>query len=82
MSKNVIKHANFRGGFKWARGGRTPSIPPPPYFLQSLSFSNHFEELQAKLFEDELIIKNARLIYVYPNTIKTCLTPNYLLFGR
>ena len=22
------------------------------------------------------------LTYVYPNTIETCLTPNYLLFGR
>ena len=34
------------------------------------------------LFEFELIINNAPLIYVYPNTIETCLTPNYLLFGR
>ena len=24
----------------------------------------------------------APLIYIYPNTIKTCLTPNYLLFGK
>ena len=54
----------------------------PPHFLQSLVFCNHFEELQTKLFEVELIINNAPLIYVYPNTIKTCLTPNYLLFGR
>ena len=34
------------------------------------------------LFEVELIINNAPLIYVYPNTIKTCLIPNHLLFGR
>ena len=34
------------------------------------------------LFEFELIINNAPLIYVYPNTIETCLTLNYLLFGR
>ena len=34
------------------------------------------------LFEVELIIYNAPLIDVYPYTIKTCLTPNYLLFGR
>ena len=34
------------------------------------------------LFKVELIINNAPLNYVYPNTIKTCLTPNYLLFGR
>ena len=34
------------------------------------------------LFKVALIINNAPLIYLYPNTIKTCLTPNYLLFGR
>ena len=34
------------------------------------------------LFEVELIINNATLIHVCPNTIKTCLTPNYLSFGR
>ena len=38
--------------------------------------------LRGKLFEAELIINSAPLIYVYPNTIKTCLTSNYLLFGR
>ena len=50
--------------------------------MQSLVFCNHFEELQTLLFEVELIINNAPLIYVYPNTIGTCLTPNYLSFGR
>ena len=34
------------------------------------------------LFEVEMIINNARLTYVYPNTIETCLTSNHLLFGR
>ena len=34
------------------------------------------------LLEVELIISNAHLTYVYPNTIKTCVTPNHLLFGR
>ena len=34
------------------------------------------------LMEVELIINNAPLIYVCANTIETCLTPNYLLFGR
>ena len=48
----------------------------------SLLFCNHFEELQTVLFEVELIINNAPLTYVYPNTIETCLTLNYLLFGR
>ena len=61
------------------RGG-APS-PSPLYFLQSFVFCNHFEELETKLFEVEVIFNNAPLIYVYPNTVKTCLTPNYLLFG-
>ena len=43
---------------------------------------NHFEELQTVLFELELIINNAPLTYVHPNTIETCLTPYHLLFGR
>ena len=34
------------------------------------------------LFEAELIINNAPLTYVYPNTIETCLTFNHLLFDR
>ena len=29
-----------------------------------------------------MIINNAPLTYVYPNTIATCLTSNHLLFGR
>ena len=45
-------------------------------------FCNHFEELQTVLIEVKLIINNAPLTYVYPNTIKTCLTLNHLLFGR
>ena len=35
-----------------------------------------------KLSEVELIINNAPLTYVYPNTMETCLTPNHLLLGR
>ena len=34
------------------------------------------------LFEAKLIIYNAPLTYVYPNTIKTCLRADHLLFGR
>ena len=55
-------------------------------------FCNHFEELQTVLFEVELIINNAPLIYVHPNTIETCYAPNmellqfhapnYFLFDR
>ena len=43
---------------------------------------NHFEKLQTILYEVELLVNNAPLIYVYPNTVKTCLTSNYLLFAR
>ena len=50
--------------------------------LQSLVFYNHFEELQTMLFEVELIINNTPLIHIYRNTIETCLTPNYSLFGK
>ena len=32
--------------------------------------------------EVKLIINNAPLTYVYPNTIKAYLIPNHLLFGR
>ena len=55
---------------------------PPLNFLESLAFCNHFEELQTVLFEIELIIDNEPLVYIYPNIIKTCLTPNCLVFGR
>ena len=52
------------------------------FFAITYFFCNHFEELQTVLLEVELIINNASLTYAYLNTIKTCLTPNYLLFGR
>ena len=56
---------------------------PPFLFLQSLIFCDNFEELQTVLIEVKLIIiNNAPLTYVYPNTIKTYLTPNHLLFAR
>ena len=45
-------------------------------------FCNHFEELQTVLIEVKLIINNAPLTYVYPDTIKTCLTIDHLLFDR
>ena len=51
-------------------------------FLQSLVFSDHFEELHNVFIEVKPIINNAPLTYVYPSTIKTYLTPNHLLFGR
>ena len=57
-----------------AGGGRGGSAPIPR------SFCNHFEELRTMLSEVELIINNASLIYVYPNTIETFLTPSYLFW--
>ena len=45
-------------------------------------FCNHFEEAQTVLLEAEVIINTAPLTYVYPDTIKICLTANCLLFGR
>ena len=50
-----------------AQGMRTLAI-----FYSHLFFCNHFEELQTVLFEVELIINNAPLTYVYPDTIKIC----------
>ena len=38
--------------------------------------------LEIVLFEDKLIINNAHLKYVYPNTKEKCLSPNHLLFDR
>ena len=68
---------NSRDGLRGAEGAR------PPYFLQSLVFfCNQFEELQTVLFEVELIINHATLIYVYPNTMETWLTSNNLFIDR
>ena len=53
-----------------------------PYFWQSPVFYNRFEELKTVLFKVDPIINNTPLIYVYTNTIETCLTPNHLLFDR
>ena len=41
-----------------------------------------FKEELTCCFKSKLIINNAPLACVYPNTIKTYLTPNHLLFGR
>ena len=68
---------DFEGGGREREGrGR------PPFFCNRLFFCDHFGELQTVLTEVKLIINNAPLTYVYPNTIKTYLTPNHLLFGR
>ena len=59
---------------------RAPSLPL--FFAITQFFCNHFEELQTELFKVELILNNAPLTYVCPNTIEICLTPNYLLIDR
>ena len=60
--------------------GGPPPRPPLFFFAITCIFCNHFKELQTVLIEVKLIINNAPL--TYPNTIKTCLTPNHLLFDR
>ena len=65
-----------------SEGSAGDAPPPPPIFCNHLFFLNQFEELQTVLFEAELIINNAPLKYVYPNTIEIYSTPNHLLFGR
>ena len=54
-----------RNRLKGEGGAQGAHDPPPPYFLQSLVFCNHFEELQTVLFTVELIINNTPLTYVY-----------------
>ena len=66
---------------EWGGGGATGDVHLP-FYCNHLRFCNHFEELKTLLMEVKLIINNAPLTYVYPNTIKTCLTLNHLLFGR
>ena len=68
------------GGRGGEGAGGERAHPPPSYFLQSLVFCNHFEELKTMLTEVELIINNALSAYVYLNTIEKCLAPNYLYF--
>ena len=52
------------------------------FFCNQLLCCNNFEEQQTMFFEVELIINIAPLTCFYPNTIKTCLTPNHLLSSR
>ena len=54
----------------------------PLFFAITCFFCDYFEEPHTVFIEVELIIKNASLTHVYPNTIKTYLAPNHLLFGR
>ena len=86
----IFFNQNFRGGFREAGGGggggggaRAP--PPPPPARAPPFFCNHLFFLEITLKNCKLffsIINNVPLTYVYPSTVETCLTPNYLLFGR
>ena len=68
----LVTEADLEG----ARGERAL-----PVFCNHLFLCNHIGELQTLLFEVVLIIINAPLIFVYPDPIQTCLTPNHCLFG-
>ena len=95
--KKKIDKVGHRGewsGVEWKVGGgrgRPPPHPPPhprpfPPLIFAITclffFCTQFEETQIALFEVALIINNAPLTYVNPNTIETCLTHNHLLFCR
>ena len=76
-------NVHARGRFKSGRKGREPPPSlPTPIFCSQLFFAIILKNYKLEQTEAELIINNAPLICVYPNTIKTCLTPSYLLFGR
>ena len=77
MRLNVKKLGRHSSGCIWVVGFR-----PPAFFLITFFLCNHFEELQTVLFEVELIINNAPLTYVNPNSTETCLIPNHLVFCR
>ena len=78
IMKLISKNGLQRRIQREARGARPPL---PRFSCIHLIFCDHFEELQTVFIEVKLIINNTPLTYVYPNTIKTYLTPNHLLFG-
>ena len=65
---------------RWIQGeawGHAPS----QFFVVTCFYTITLKNYEL-LFEVKLIINNALLAHVYPDTIKTCLTPSHLLFGR
>ena len=52
-----------------------------PFFAITCFFAITLKNYKL-LIKVKLIINNAPLTYVYPNTVKTYLTPDHLLFGR
>ena len=77
LNNKVVALKLNRGGFRGERGGHAS-----PLFCNHLLFSDYFEELQPVLVKVKLIINNAPLTYIYPNTMEIYLTPSHLLFGR
>ena len=78
---NVQSQQQYTEADSEGDAGGAPS-PPPFFFAITCFFCSHFEELQTVLFEVEMIINNAPLTCIYPNTIESCLTTNHLLFDR
>ena len=64
------------------RGVRWPPSPPLPFFCSNLVFFAITSKNYKLLIKVKLIINDALLKYVYPNTIIKYLTPNLLLFSR
>ena len=81
-SSNACNQGQIQRGVR----GLPPPRPLPPLVFAITCFfgffCNQFEEIQIVLFDVALIINNAPLTYVNPNTIETCLTHNHLLFCR
>ena len=69
-------------GCKVRRGFKGVAGVEPLCFAITCFFLDHLEELQTVFIEVKLTINNAPLTYIYPNTIKTYLTPNHFFFGR
>ena len=63
------------------KGGRARGACPP-FLGNHLFFCDLFEELHTVFIEVKLIINNAPLTCIYPNTINRYLTPNHLVFAR
>ena len=63
----ILIRDRYRGSVQGGKGVHSP------FFYNHLFFCDHFQELQTVLIKVKLIINNALLTYVYPNTIKTYL---------
>ena len=74
MSFAILELYRLANFFSWMTFSEVdlrvdPEGTCPPYFLQSLVFCSHFEELETLLFKVKLVINNAPLTYIYPNKV-------------